>query len=128
MSTWNCNNIFPDGMLPDNSVCCPRGCPPARPPCPPPLPPCNPCPGGSQSQAAQNFDPAKAAGYTQGQIIVGPDGKIYIVGKNNPQGTPGSSPDYTPIAGSGKSSAAVYDPAKAAGYTQGQIIVGPDGK
>jgi hypothetical protein len=68
------------------------------------------------------FDPSKSSAYTQGQVIVMPDGTIYVVNKNSPTGTPGSSPDYTAIAG-GTSSSSVFDPSKTGSYKQGQLVV-----
>ncbi len=67
------------------------------------------------------YDPSKAAGYTQGQLTFY-NGAAYLVNKNGPIGTPGSSPDYTPLGGSGQPPSAAYDPGKASQYTQGQLI------
>ncbi len=47
--------------------------------------------------ATQTFDPSQASGYTQGKLLQY-NGAVYVVGKNNPSGTPGSSPDFIRIA------------------------------
>ncbi|MDR2909209.1 MAG: hypothetical protein LBU86_04950, partial [Oscillospiraceae bacterium] len=72
--------------------------------------------------AASPFNPTQAAGYQPGQTVIMPDGTIYIVNKLNPSGVPGSSPDYTPVAGGGASSS-VFDPSKSGAYKQGELIV-----
>ncbi len=87
-----------------------------------PTGPTGPAGGGT----ASTYDASRASSYTQGQMVVMPDGTIYVVNKNNPSGTPGSSVDYTPIAG-GSSSSSVFDPSKTGSYTQGKLVV-YDGK
>ncbi|MGM0966928.1 MAG: hypothetical protein ACQEWS_19440, partial [Bacillota bacterium] len=46
------------------------------------------------------FDPAAAPGYPVGQVVTN-NGSTYIVNTASPTGTPGTSPDYTLIAGAG---------------------------
>lgn len=45
------------------------------------------------------YDQSQASTYQKGQIVTGPDGKPYVVQKDGPAGTPGSSSDYTPLSG-----------------------------
>ncbi len=45
------------------------------------------------------FDPSISDTYLQGQLVVY-NGVLYIVSKDNPSGTPGTSPDYTTVSGS----------------------------
>ncbi len=81
------------------------------------------------SAAAAFFDSAKTSSYQPGQMVIGPDGTIYTINKVNPSGTPGTSSDYTPIAGPGRiardegSAVATYNPVDAMGYRPGQLIV-----
>ncbi len=85
------------------------------------------------STTATAFDPTKTSGYQPGQMVIGSDGTIYMVSKTNPSGTPGSSPDYTPIAGPGRggrdlgSSVPTYNPVDAATYRPGDLVIN-DGK
>ncbi|MED2777885.1 collagen-like repeat preface domain-containing protein, partial [Bacillus thuringiensis] len=51
-------------------------------------------------QGATGFNPANAPSYLPGQVIIYM-GSSYVVNVPNPQGTPGSSPDYTLIASAG---------------------------
>lgn len=55
--------------------------------------------GPAGTAAAATFDPSQAAHYQKGQIIIGPDGKAYVVQIDSPTGTPGSSSSYTLLAG-----------------------------
>ncbi len=85
-------------------------------------------PSSSLSGGAPAFDSSKASSYQAGQIIIGSDGKIYVVNKNNPSGSPGGSNDYTSIAEPGRAArdtgavAAPYNPVDAQSYTPGQLI------
>ncbi|MEH7149806.1 hypothetical protein V7095_05075, partial [Bacillus thuringiensis] len=49
---------------------------------------------------ATGFNPGSAPGYVPGQVIIY-EGSAYVVNVPNPQGTPGSSPDYTLISSAG---------------------------
>ncbi|MBJ8025702.1 hypothetical protein JDS90_30005, partial [Bacillus cereus] len=49
---------------------------------------------------ATGFNPGSAPGYIPGQVIIY-EGSAYVVNVPNPQGTPGSSPDYTLISSAG---------------------------
>jgi hypothetical protein len=84
------------------------------------------------------------------------NGRLYQVLNSPPKGTPGSSPDYQNLSGSGggstgpagpagqqgatgpagpqgatgpagKAAASTYDPSQSSTYQTGQVIVGPDG-
>ncbi|WP_309446000.1 collagen-like repeat preface domain-containing protein [Bacillus cereus] len=48
----------------------------------------------------QTFDPANAPTYQPGQVVIF-DGSSYVINEPNPQGIPGTSPDYTLIASGG---------------------------
>ncbi|MGM0966926.1 MAG: BclA C-terminal domain-containing protein, partial [Bacillota bacterium] len=50
------------------------------------------------------FDPGAAPGYPVGQVVTN-NGSTYIVNTPSPTGTPGTSPDYTLIAGAGATGA-----------------------
>ncbi|MGP3784792.1 hypothetical protein [Paenibacillus sp. 1A_MP2] len=78
------------------------------------------------------FDPAVAPTYPAGQIVTF-DGSTYITSVASPTGTPGTSPDYTLIAGAGPTGATgatgvglsgivAFDPAVAPTYPAGQIV------
>ena len=49
---------------------------------------------------AITFDPAQAPTYSAGQVVTF-NGSTYITNVASPAGTPGTSPDYTLIAGAG---------------------------
>lgn len=51
-----------------------------------------------------SFDPGAVSGYPVGQVVTN-DGSTYIVNTPSPTGTPGTSPDYTLIAGAGATGA-----------------------
>ncbi|MCR6850438.1 collagen-like repeat preface domain-containing protein [Bacillus sp. IBL03825] len=78
------------------------------------------------------FNPADAPGYPAGQVVT-IDGSTYIANVPSPDGTPGSSPDYTLIAGAGPtgptgatgvglSGVVPFNPADAPGYPAGQVV------
>ncbi|MFS0785589.1 hypothetical protein ABC345_04285 [Shouchella sp. 1P09AA] len=86
------------------------------------------------------FDPAAAPGYQVGQIVTF-NGSTYLVNTASPQGTPGTSPDYTLIAGAGPTGAVgtgatgttgatgigfegiePFDVTRAPGYEVGQVV------
>lgn len=79
------------------------------------------------------WNPDNTANYVPGQIIYY-NGKLYIVNTNNPQGTPGDSPDYSeihspavpgptgPTGPSGIGLPTTYDPTQSNNYVKGQII------
>ncbi|WP_458464539.1 collagen-like repeat preface domain-containing protein, partial [Paenibacillus sp.] len=78
------------------------------------------------------FDPALALTYPAGQIVTF-GGSTYITNIASPTGTPGSSPDYTLLAGSGGTGATgptgiglngavPFDPAVAPTYPAGQVV------
>jgi len=79
------------------------------------------------------YDPDQSHSYKQGQMIY-KDGKVYYVTKDNPQGVPGSSPDYEeippsltegptgPMGPNGFADAMIYDPNMACSYKKGQLI------
>ena len=50
------------------------------------------------------YDVTKAASYTAGQII-DYNNQLYVVNANDPAGTPGTSPDFTPVAVQGATGA-----------------------
>jgi hypothetical protein len=64
-------------------------------------------------------------------LVIGGDGTVYVVGKNNPQGTPGTSNDYTPLTSSdggrpgrdlGGSTVPHWTPPLSPELTPGQLI------
>ncbi|PZT56284.1 collagen-like repeat preface domain-containing protein, partial [Paenibacillus silvae] len=78
------------------------------------------------------FDPAQAPTYPAGQIVTY-NGSTYITSVSSPTGTPGTSADYTLLAGAGTTGATgatgagldgsvTFDPAVAPTYPAGQIV------
>ncbi|MCM3135973.1 collagen-like repeat preface domain-containing protein, partial [Paenibacillus polysaccharolyticus] len=75
------------------------------------------------------FDPAQAPTYPAGQIVTS-NGSTYITNVAAPTGTPGSSPDYSLLAGAGSTGATgiglegvvPFDPAVAPTYSAGQVV------
>jgi len=129
------------------------GCPPTL----TPIPPQRPCPCCGGSAAGQGpdgpmgpvgatgpagpgiiseFNPDDASNYKKGQLIVD-GGNLYLVNKDDPQGVPGSSPDYTllppdvtegpagpegPQGPPGIEIPATFDPSETGNYKEGQLI------
>ncbi|MCL1948386.1 MAG: hypothetical protein FWF59_01450, partial [Turicibacter sp.] len=79
------------------------------------------------------FNPGDSSNYVEGQLIYD-NGKIYIVNKDNPEGIPGQSPDYTelspdavpgpegPTGPGGVDVPQDFNPDDAANYTVGNLI------
>ncbi|YCI18162.1 hypothetical protein M1D71_18135 [Paenibacillus sp. Z3-2] len=84
------------------------------------------------------FDPAVAPTYPAGQVVTF-NGSTYITNVASPAGTPGTSPDYTLLAGAGPtgdtgasgvtgatgvglSGVVLFDPAVAPTYPAGQVV------
>ena len=107
------------GLFQGNNSCCSDSdniCPPEPQCCPGPTGPKGPkgdpgCPGpmgpkGSTGAtgptgaagSATVFDPSISYTYRQGQLIIY-NGTLYIVSRDNPSGTPGTSSDYTAVSG-----------------------------
>ncbi|MDR1736284.1 MAG: hypothetical protein LBR85_05375, partial [Oscillospiraceae bacterium] len=98
--------------------------------------------GPTGAAIATTFNPNNTSTYQPGQIIMGPDGKPYVVTQSNPTGTPGQpgSTGYAPLTGTagatgptggcctgptgptGAAASATYDPNKAATYVKDQLI------
>jgi len=86
-------------------------------------------PQGPEGDAtAQPYDPNMT--YYKGDVIYY-NGALYWVNKDNPEGTPGSSPDYTHIdymlvqgmtGPTGEGFATAYDPEVSNGYPVGQLV------
>ena len=90
-------------------------------------------PGANGDATSENFDPNMAAYYLQGQLVYY-NGSLYAVNKNNPQGIPGASSDYTqvntvvmqgvtgPTGPTGSSFPSPFDPNEAGNYVMGQVV------
>ena len=79
----------------------------------------------STGATVSTYDPAQAPNYQPGQLI-NSGGIIYMVNTTSPQGTPGSSPDYTAISNSGATGATGntgISPTISVDPTTGDIII-----
>ena len=85
--------------------------------------------GGKMPPKAPVYNPSEQCCYERGQLIIGPDGCLYVVVRNCPEGAPGNSPDFRK-AGCCENGPAIvppYRPGENCDYKQGQLVEGPDG-
>ncbi|MDR2940344.1 MAG: hypothetical protein LBV08_08525 [Clostridiales bacterium] len=74
--------------------------------------------GASGSATVLIFNSTQAGSYLPGQLVIGPDGLVYVVLVANPTGVPGTSPDYSVLVGT----TGATGPTGASGATEECII------